>query len=136
MHSILIVDDDREFLDMTRVVLEKSGFEVRTSQTPEDGLEQIEKDRPDLVILDVMMPSDYEGFDVARRVREDLRLRELPLVILTNIHSTKKVPYRFAPDEDYLPVDRFFDKPVEPGLLLDTINELLGEHREEPRHQL
>jgi hypothetical protein len=60
----------------------------------------------------------------------------VPIIMLSNIHSIKKVPYRFAPDETYLPVDVFLDKPIEPEGLVETINELLGERREEPRHPL
>jgi hypothetical protein len=52
------------------------------------------------------------------------------------VHSVKEVPYRFAPDEDYLPVDVFVDKPVELAVLVDTIREMLGERREEPKHPL
>jgi len=63
-------------------------------------------------------------------------LIELPIFILTNVHSTKKVPYRFALDEDYLPVDVFLDKPIEPKQLVATIQEMLGERREEPEHPL
>jgi CheY-like chemotaxis protein len=63
-------------------------------------------------------------------------LKELPIVMLTSLHEKRQVPYRFAPDENYLPVDVFLDKPIEPEALVDTINELLGERREEPKHPL
>jgi hypothetical protein len=56
--------------------------------------------------------------------------------MLTNVHNVKKVPYRFAPNEDYLPVDVFLDKPIEPQVLVDTVKEMLGERREEPEHPL
>jgi CheY-like chemotaxis protein len=88
------------------------------------------------VILDVMMPTGYEGFAVARAIREEHSLKDLPIVILTSVHGKRQVPYRFAPDETYLPVDVFLDKPIEPDGLVETINELLGERREEPRHPL
>jgi hypothetical protein len=60
----------------------------------------------------------------------------LPIIILSNIHNVKKVPYRFAPDRDFLPVDVFIDKPVDPDDLLDNVNKLLGEKREEPKTPL
>lgn len=136
MSKILIIDDDEDFSLSVRIVLEAHDFEVETATTPEEGIDKVLNTEPDLVILDVMMPTGYEGFDVAREIREEHNLKELPIVILTNVHNVRKVPYRFAPDEDYLPVDVFLDKPVELDALVATIREMLGERREEPEHPL
>jgi len=136
MPSILVIDDDPDFLDSTRLVLTKAGLEVDTALTPDEGLRKVRDAAPDLVVLDVMMPSGYEGFDVARTIREQLQLRDLPIVILTSIHDSKDVPYRFAPDEQYLPVDVFLDKPTPPDELVAKIEELLGRRREQPPHPL
>ncbi|MBC8447792.1 MAG: response regulator [Chloroflexi bacterium] len=136
MSKILVIDDDQDFLAAIQIMLEAHGFEVDTSTTPEEGISKAVSTKPDLVVLDVMMPTDFEGFEVARTIREEHNLRELPIVILTSVHSTKKVPYRFAPDKDYLPVDVFLDKPVEAEALADVIKEILGERREEPRYPL
>ena len=124
--KILVIDDDQDFVEATGLVLRKAGFDVDTAQTPDEGLQKIRDGAPDAVVLDVMMPSNYEGFRVAKAIREDLALRELPVVILTNLHEKKKVPYRFAPDQTYLPVDVFLDKPVAPDRLVETLQELLG----------
>jgi DNA-binding response OmpR family regulator len=91
---------------------------------------------PDLVVLDVILVSDLEGFEVARTLREEHNLKELPILMLTAVHGVKKVPYRFAPDEKYLPVDVFIDKPIEPETLVETIEEMLGKRREEPKYPL
>jgi DNA-binding response OmpR family regulator len=136
MAKILIIDDDPDFNYVMQTVLEAHDFQVATATTPEEGLSKVLNNDPDLVVLDVMMPTGYEGFDVAREIREEHDLTELPIVILTNVHNVRKVPYRFAPDQDYLPVDVFLDKPVEPDALVATIKEVLGEHREEPEHPL
>lgn len=136
MAKILVIDDDQDLLDAVRLMLEKAHFEVEDARTPEQGIEKVESVAPDLVILDVMMPSDYEGFAVARSIREDLNMRDLPIVILSCIHERKQVPYRFAPDESYLPVDVFLDKPIDIDRLLATVKELLGEKREEPKYPL
>ncbi|MBN2497291.1 MAG: response regulator [Deltaproteobacteria bacterium] len=135
-HKILLIDDDSDFLEANVLVLEQNGFEVDTATTPESGLEKIGSVKPDLVVLDVMMPSGYEGFDVARKVREEMGLHSLPILLLTAIHERMKVPYRFAPDESHLPVDVFLDKPVMPDQLVQTIREMLGEAREEPEHPI
>ncbi len=136
MTKILIIDDDPDFLLAVQMVLEAHDFAVDTATTPEEGVSKVLDTEPDLVILDVMMPMGYEGFDVAREIREKHGLVDLPIVILTSVHSTKKVPYRFAPDEEYLPVDVFLDKPIEPEQLVETVQETLGERREEPDYPL
>ena len=136
MAKILIIDDDPDFVLAVRLPLEAVGFEVEEATTAKEGIEKTLSVQPDLVILDVMMPKGYEGFEAARAIREEHGLKELPIVMLTSLHGKRQVPYRFAPDETYLPVDVFLDKPIEPDALIDTINELLGERREEPKHPL
>jgi CheY-like chemotaxis protein len=136
MAEILVIDDDPDFVLAVRMALEAHGFEVEEAATAEEGIEKVLSVQPDLVILDVMMPTGYEGFEAARAIREEHGLKDLPLVILTSLHGKRQVPYRFAPDETYLPVDVFLDKPIEPDALVDTINELLGERREEPKYPL
>jgi two-component system alkaline phosphatase synthesis response regulator PhoP len=126
MSKILIIDDDKDLQDMIRLVLEEKGFSVVSAYGPEEGLEMVRSEKPDLIILDVLMPDNFEGFDVARSIREQLKLRELPIILLTAVHVEKKVPYRFAPHEEYLPVDYFFDKPVQPEVLVAKVKELLN----------
>jgi DNA-binding response OmpR family regulator len=136
MPRILLVDDDKDFLFTVRLVLEAEGFKVETATTPDEGIEKVLAIQPDLVVLDVIMLGGLEGFEVARALREEHNLVELPILMLTAIHSVKEVPYRFAPHEEYLPVDVFMDKPIDPDLLVSTIQEMLGERREEPKYPL
>lgn len=136
MPKILVIDDDESLLVAMRLTLQGHGFEVETAMTPEEGINKVLSTEPDLVVLDVIMPVGYEGFEVARAIREEHKLVELPIVILSNVHSVKKVPYRFAPDADYLPVDVFLDKPSDLEEIVPTIKEVLGEKREEPTHPL
>jgi len=136
MPRILIIDDDRDFVTTVEMILSAHGFETEAATTPEEGLDKVLSTDPDLVILDVMMPTGYEGFEVARAIREKHKLVNLPVLMLTSIHGAKQVPYRFAPDEHYLPVDSFVDKPIEPEQLVETIQGMLGERREEPEYPL
>lgn len=126
MPKILVIDDDKDYQDATRIVLEKSGFDVDSALTPDEGIEKVQKVDPDLVVLDVLMPTGYEGFDVARKIREDLKMTKLPIIMLTAVHGVKKPSYRFAPDENWLPVDYFYDKPVDPDVLVGKIREILN----------
>ncbi len=136
MSKILVIDDDPDFLLAMQMVLKAHDLEIETATTPDEGIRKVSSTEPDLVVLDVMMPTGYEGFDVAREIREEHNLRDLPIVILTSVHSVKKVPYRFAPDETYLPADVFLDKPIDPDAIADTIKELLGERRGEPEYPI
>jgi len=116
--------------------LEAAGFEILEAGGGEEGLRKVQSDSPDLVILDVIMPDDHEGFAIARRIREELKLTSLPILILTAVHDVKKSAYRFAPDEQYLPVDHFLDKPVPTEVLVRKVEDMLGLHREEPAEPL
>jgi len=136
MPKILIIDDDADFRDACRVVLESADFDVSEANGPEKGLEKVQAEKPDLVILDALMPEEYEGFEVARRIREKLNMRTLPILMLSAVHDVKKTPYRFTPNETYLPVDAFLDKPAVPEALLRKVREMLGLHRETPEEPL
>jgi DNA-binding response OmpR family regulator len=126
MSTILLIDDDTEFLEATRFMLEAEGFETATARTADEGLSAVKQIHPDLVILDVMLPDGYEGFKVARAIREEMKLHDLPIVILSGVYQKKGIPYRFTPDKEYLPVDVFLDKPIEPKILLAKIRDLLS----------
>ena len=136
MTKILIVEDDNDFLLALRTVLEAQGFETEEAATAEEGIDKVLSVEPDVVILDVMLPGGHEGFEVARALREEHGLRDLPIVILTSLHQKQEVAYRFAPDETYLPVDVFLDKSADLEQVVDTVRELLGERREEPKYPL
>jgi CheY-like chemotaxis protein len=136
MSKVLVIDDDRDFLDAVRAMLEKAQYDVDVAATPDAGIEKVRASKPDLVVLDVMMPSNYEGFAVARTIREELQLRSLPIIILSVINGRKEVPYRFAANDDYLPVDAFLDKPLDAAHLVDAVQQLLGQQRAEPEYPL
>jgi len=136
MAKVLIVDDDADFRETCRIPLEAAGLQVAEADNADAGLAKVRAEKTDVVILDVLMPQEYDGFDLARRIREELDLRELPIVMLSVVHQTKRVPYRFSPDETHLPVDAFLDKPVPPEVLVRKVRELLGLHREEPQSPL
>ena len=136
MRKILIIDDDADYRNACRLVLESGDFAVSEAGSPEEGLSKVVAEKPDLVILDVLMPRDYEGFEVARRIREELKLTTLPILMLSAVHDVKETPYHFEPREPYLPVQAFLDKPVAPETLLRKVQDMLGTHRQEPEEPL
>jgi DNA-binding response OmpR family regulator len=124
--KILVIDDDKDLQEVIRIALKNNGFDVVSAYNPEEGLSRVQSDTPDLVVLDVIMPRDFEGFEVARKIRTELKLKTLPIIMLTAVHEVKKVPYRFGPHEEWLPVDYFLEKPVETKLLVSKIREILN----------
>jgi CheY-like chemotaxis protein len=127
---ILLIDDDPDQRLALRLPLESAGYEVLEAISGKDALSRIKQVVPDLIILDVMMDTTTAGFQVALElhsqdpVSEFKQFRQTPIIMLTAIHST--TPLRFAPDEDYLPVETFIEKPVEPEALLKKVRELLN----------
>ena len=128
---ILIVDDDPDQRLTLRLPLEANGYAVHEAASYTEGLAAVKKINPDLVILDVMMESTTAGFQFALSIHspeadsEYKEYKNLPIIMLTAIHST--TPLRFAPDEYYLPVQIFLEKPVEPEVLLATVHKQLGD---------
>ena len=130
MAKILMIDDDPDILTAIRIPLEAVGHEFSEARSGSEGLEKIKEVNPDLIILDVMMESATEGFQLSLKLRdrspnsEYAAYRDIPILMLTAIHTT--TPLRFAPDEDYLPVDAFLDKSADPDQLLAKVDELLN----------
>jgi CheY-like chemotaxis protein len=128
---ILLIDDDPDQRLAVRLPLEAAGYTVSEAKSSADGLAKVKEVKPDLIVLDVMMDSTTAGFQVALELHsrdpksEYQEFRQIPILMLTAIHST--TPLRFGPDEDYLPVQTFIEKPVDPNVLLAKVEELLGE---------
>ena len=127
---ILIVDDDPDQRLVIRLPLEAAGYEVKEAANTEEGRRLVLETKPDLIILDVMMDSTTAGFQLALELHnraddsEFKEIRNTPIIMLTAIHST--TPLRFTPDEDYLPVQTFLEKPVDPELLLTKVRGFIG----------
>ena len=128
---ILLVDDDPDIRLASRLPLEAAGYQVFEAVNFADGQAAVKKVKPDLIVLDVMMDTTTAGFQFAVDLHnpdpssEFKEFKETPIIMLTAIHST--TPMRFSPDSDYLPVQVFLEKPVEPDVLLGTVRKLLGE---------
>jgi CheY-like chemotaxis protein len=129
MAKILIVDDDADIVLCARLCLDKAGYTTVEARNGREALEKVKSERPDLIILDVMMDSATDGFQVALKLRspdpssEYAGFEKIPILMLTAIH--KMIPVRFSPDADYLPVDAFVEKPIQPDVLVEKVKALL-----------
>ncbi|HID86547.1 MAG TPA: response regulator transcription factor [Anaerolineae bacterium] len=136
MPKILVIEDDPDMVEALRMPLEANGYEVITASTGEEGLRTVKEIEPDLIILDVMMETATAGFQVSLQLRspdprsEYAAYRHIPILILTAIHTTTSL--RFGPDEAYLPVDDFVDKPIDPEVLLEKVRALIERSQKTP----
>ena len=123
--TILVVDDDPDIVETTKTILEAAGYGVVTASNGAEGLAKARSAKPDLMVLDIMMDKETEGFHVAYQLKEDPATAAMPIVVLTNVAA--KSGFKFSPktDDDYLPVDAFIEKPLEPKAFLSQIAELL-----------
>ncbi len=132
-YRILIIDDDPDIALAARLILENAGYSVVEARSSAQGLEAVKTEKPDLILLDVMMESATAGFQTALALRslaadsQYADYRSIPIIMLTAVHET--MPYRFSPDETYLPVDVFLDKPVDASTLLPAVEKLLAKQQ-------
>ena len=129
MPKILAIEDDPDMVMALRMPLEANGYEVIAAASAEEGLQKVKEIEPDLIILDVMLETTTAGFQVSLQLRspdpesEYAAYRHIPILMLTAIHTTTSL--RFGPDEAYLPVDDFVDKPIDPDVLLEKVRALI-----------
>lgn len=121
MTKILIVDDDPDMVEAGRFVLEGKGYQVVSAANAEEGLQALDREKPDLVILDVMMEEPDDGIRVARQIRR--RGSKVPILMLTSVNVAMNL--HIDKDSEVVPVDEFQEKPVDPATLLLKVQKLL-----------
>jgi len=123
---ILIIDDDPDITEAMTVVLENRGYEVCSARDSVEGREQLQKAKPDLIILDVMMRTSQEGFELSRELKNNAKYKDIPILMLTGVKDKTGLDFKSAAgDESWLPVEEFLDKPVKPSVLLEKVEDLL-----------
>ena len=123
---ILIVDDDADITEAMRIVLENKGYTIDAAIDSKDAAKHIKSQKPDLIILDVMMNTKSEGFDFARDLKKDPKYRDIPILMLTAIKEKTGIDFKPAAGDDvWLPVEEFLDKPVKPEQLIEKVESLL-----------
>jgi DNA-binding response OmpR family regulator len=125
--KLLMIDDDPDFVSGIKSILTSANFDVDVCYTPKDGLQALATKKYDLLLLDIMMGRGAEGIMIARKLRKDTKLRELPVLIITGMRE--QIAFLF-PGEPVHPrfvdVDELVEKPVEPKLLLEKVNSLIA----------
>ncbi|MFH0842222.1 MAG: response regulator [Bacteroidota bacterium] len=126
--KILIIEDDADLVAAMVKLLENRSYTVNFAYDPAEGLEKLNREKPDLIILDVMFGSKGEskGFDFAQKLKHNKLFAGIPVLMITAI-NTERPFFNFSPETDgeYLPVDAFIDKPVKTIELYNKVEELL-----------
>ena len=115
--TVLIIDDDSDYVRSIQALLESAGYKVRSAPNGRDGLQLAKTLEPDLVLLDVMMAERTEGFFVLQAMRRVPNLSNTPVIVVSSIYSDEPA-FRVDPDAGWLPANLFMAKPVEPARLL------------------
>ncbi len=123
MANILLVDDDQDLIEMNRTILAQRGHSVNVAYSAAEARTAASGNPPELAVVDVMMEDKTIGFELARWLHQ--MYPQMPLIMLTGISKEMGLGYSFKPDETWLPVSKFMEKPVNPRVLADEAEKLL-----------
>lgn len=128
--TILIIDDDPDFREFARIVLESREYAVLEAENAEDGLALMHAELPAIVLLDAMMSYELAGVGIIRTVREDSKLADIPLILISAVLSQDED--RFLPADERAMVNRFLTKPISPDQLLAEVASTLAKKASNP----
>ncbi len=123
---VLIIDDDPDFVEGIKAILDGADYETDVQYNPKDGWVALKSKGYDILLLDIMMGRGAEGVMMARKIRKDPALRDMPVLIITGIRE--QIAFLFpgqAVHPGFVPVDELIEKPVEPAVLLEKVSSLL-----------
>ena len=126
-HRILMIDDDVQAVDTVETLLQSVGYETNHAYMATEGLQVARAWKPDVILLDVMFagPPGPDGFEVSREMHADPELKGTPVIILSGLKKFFGMSTEFTPDETWMPVNAFLEKPIKPATLLDAISKVL-----------
>jgi len=124
---VLVIDDDFDFVEFARIVLESDGYEVLTAGRADEGLALMRQSQPNLVLLDAVISYTFDGLNVIREMRNDPQLGKIPLILISAIITGEETDL-FPEDEDQT-YDLFMSKPIDPADLLKQVGQLVSHHQ-------
>lgn len=123
MARILVVDDDPDFVEATRMVLEKAGYQVLSAADGDAGLRMVRAEKPDLVILDVIMKTVLDGLYMSQELANDPDCNPIPILMVTSIANSDYAA--LFPTDEYIHIRGFISKPIAPAALVERVAALL-----------
>ena len=123
--KILIVDDDIDVQQQMKVILDENGYDFLVAENVKEAAEHLEKEQVDLILLDVMMEKDSDGFNFAQKLKSTEKYKGIPIVMVTSVNQ--RTPFKFGTerDGDFLPVEKFIEKPIDPEAIIKAIHQYL-----------
>jgi CheY-like chemotaxis protein len=127
-NKILLIDDDVDIIASLKAILTKQGYDIITAPNGKIGYQKLTEEKPDFLILDVMMDNDLEGYNLLHTIKKNPEFRKMPIIMLTGMSNALGVNLMDGvEDEEMFPNVRFQDKPVDPDVLVGMIKEMLQE---------
>ena len=122
--KILIIDDDKDMVEALKIVLEGESYKVTAAFDGKQGLDAVRKERPDLIILDLLLPGE-DGAAICHNLRNNSEYQDIPILVLTAL--AKKVERKVFPKVkgETLKVDEYLEKPINPQNLVNKVKKLL-----------
>ena len=125
--KILVVDDDIDYVESTEAILEANGYDVVAAYDGKEGFDKAKSELPQMILVDLMMNTINEGYDLVRKIRSDKRFDEVPLIMISSAHQVEAFKdANFVPDEVWFPIDMFLDKPIDKETLLKHVSKMLS----------
>ncbi|MBU0717356.1 MAG: response regulator [Planctomycetes bacterium] len=123
---IVIIDDDPDVREALTLMLEPAGYKLTCCSTGPEGTAAIQADPPDLILLDIMLASPTEGFHLAYEFKKDERIARIPIIMISAIGQTMGMDYAKELGSDYVPVEKFLDKPLRADVIRQAVQEALA----------
>jgi len=127
--KVLMIDDDRDCRTSVKVLLEDHGYTVIEAEGGKEGLRQVVEHRPDLILLDVMMECDCEGYGVTQALRHQdafAEFRNVPIIMLSSIQESPDELFAMCPESEMIRPDRYLKKPLDTSVLLEAVETSLA----------
>jgi len=123
--SILVIDDDVNFVAAMKPMLQSKGYNVDAAHNKDEAMRKLERFTPDLILLDIMMEKLTDGFDICYKLKHDPETKKIPVLAVSSIAAETGFKFSPATDGEYFEADDFLQKPVEPATLLGRVEKLL-----------
>ena len=126
-YKVLVIDDDPIYVKSTQAILESHGYQVDSAPSGEKGIAKMSQEHPDLVLLDVMMDWVLDGVTVSQEMMSQRELQHIPIIMVTSIRDSE---YQHVfPQDQYLHIDSWLDKPCPPDRLVSEVEKTLARHK-------
>lgn len=123
--KILLVDNDVDFVDLNKAVLENNGYEIVTAFSAREGVDKVKVEQPDLIVLDLMMEKHDAGFSFAKQIKADPLYKQIPILMLTSVADVTGFGFSQDLDGYWMKTDDYAEKPIMPDELLIKVKQLL-----------